>query len=175
VAIAGTPRVILVKRITAVTSNGTTTNFTNFVDDPSTQNDNASGWSSLRPVGEIQPSAPVRSGDIVEYTVYFLSEGNVPAQNVNFCDAIPTDTTFIADGFGPRTGIQLNQAGTNSSLTNAQDGDVGAFFSPLSPLPNGNACAEQSNRNGSVILNLREITNTPNGNVGFIRFRVTID
>jgi uncharacterized repeat protein (TIGR01451 family) len=175
VAIAGTPRVILVKRITAVTSNGTTTNFSNFVDDPSTQNDNASGWSSLRPVGEIQPSAPVRSGDIVEYTVYFLSEGSVPAQNVNFCDAIPNDTTFIADGFGSRTGIQLNQGGSTSFLTNAQDGDVGAFFSPLSPLPSGNACGEQNNRNGSVILNLREIPNTPNGNVGFVRFRVIID
>ncbi|HAZ44152.1 MAG TPA: hypothetical protein DCZ55_06635 [Cyanobacteria bacterium UBA11371] len=175
VAIAGTPRVILVKRITAVTSNGTTTNFTNFVDDPTTQNDNAPGWSSLRPVGEIQPSAPLGSGDIVEYTVYFLSDGSVPAQNVNFCDAIPTDTTFISDGFAPRTGIQLNQAGTNTLLTNAQDGDVGAFFSPLSPLPNGNACAEQSNRNGSVILNLSEITNTPGSNFGFVRFRVIID
>ena len=173
--IAGQPRVLLVKRITSIISNGTTTNFTNFVDDPTTPNDNAPGWSQQRPVGEIVPSTSLRSGDIVEYTIYFLSDGSTPAQNVNFCDAIPNDTTFIADGFGSRTGIQLNQAGTNSSLTNAQDGDAGAFFSQMSPLPNGNACAEQTNRNGSVILNLRQIPNNPGSNFGFIRFRVTID
>jgi uncharacterized repeat protein (TIGR01451 family) len=171
------PRLRLVKRITGVVRDGVRTNFTNFVDDPNDQNDNAPGWSRLQPTGliEIPASAPLRSGDVVEYTIYFLSDGNVPVPNVNFCDAIPAQTTFIRDSFGSQSGIQFNRAGTNSSLTNEQDSDAGRFFSPLAPLPTGNPCPEQNNPNGSITVNVTEISNTAGSNFGFIRFQVTID
>jgi len=171
------PRVRLVKRITSVTRSGSISLFNDFVDDPTDQNDNAPGWSKLKPLGliTVPPSAPVRSGDTVEYTVYFLSDGTAAADNVNICDAIPTNTTFIPDGFGPNSGMQLNLAGVISSLTNVQDGDVGRFFSPLAPLPTGNPCSDPNNANGTVLFNFNQIPNTTGNNFGFVRFRVKID
>jgi len=171
------PRLRLVKRITSVVRSGSIALFSDFVDDPADQNDNAPGWSQLRPVGlvSVPTSEPLRSGDTVEYTIYFLSDGTAPADNVNICDAIPTNTAFLADGFGPGTGMQLNLAGAISTLTNVQDGDAGRLFSPLAPLPSGNPCAEQTNANGSLLFNFNQISNTAGGNFGFVRFRVRID
>ncbi|OKH30046.1 hypothetical protein NIES2119_31610 [[Phormidium ambiguum] IAM M-71] len=171
------PRLRLVKRITSVVRSGSIALFSDFVDDPADQNDNAPGWSQLRPVGLVSvPTAePLRSGDTVEYTIYFLSDGTAPADNVNLCDAIPTNTTFLADGFGTGTGMQLNLAGAISALTNVQDGDAGRLLSPLAPLPSGNPCADQTNSNGSLLFNFNQISNSAGSNFGFVRFRVRID
>ncbi|MFB2935154.1 hypothetical protein ACE1B6_07725 [Aerosakkonemataceae cyanobacterium BLCC-F154] len=171
------PRIRLVKRITSVIRSGNIAQFSNLVDDPTDQNDNAPGWSQFRPVGlvTVPETEPLRSGDTVEYTIYFLSDGTVAADNVSICDAIPANTAFVADGFGSGTGMQLNLAGAVSVLTNVQDGDLGRFFSPLAPLPSGNPCTDQTNPNGSVLFNFNQIPNTTGSNFGFVRFRVRID
>ncbi|MFE1747302.1 hypothetical protein [Coleofasciculus sp. H7-2] len=180
VASPGRSSLRLVKRITSVTRNGAPLsgiNFNSFVDDPNSDNDNASGWSQLSPVGvpNIAAETALRSGDEVEYTIYFLSDGTAPANNVRFCDPIPTGTSFIADSFGSGTGISVNRVGTIASRTNVSDADEGTFFSPLAPLPAGNACSNQNNADGAVIVNLGNISNATSSNYGFTRFRVKIN
>jgi uncharacterized repeat protein (TIGR01451 family) len=177
IVVAREPRIRLVKRITSVIRSGSVSIFADLIDNPADQNDNAPGWSQLRPVGlvTVPASEPLRSGDTVEYTIYFLSDGTAAADNVNICDAIPPNTAFVADGFGLGTGMQLNLAGAISVLTNVQDGDPGRFFSPLAPLPSGNPCADQANPNGSLLFNFNQIPNTSGSNFGFVRFRVRVD
>lgn len=169
----------LVKRITNVTRGGTPisgVNFGAFVDDPTDPNDTVAGWQPnfLTGVTNIPSSVPLQSGDVVEYTIYFLAEGATPVLGANFCDQVPGGTAFVADLPEVGRGIVLNQAGTPVSLTNVNDADAGTFFSPLVPLPTGNACAEQANANGSVVVNAGDISNTPPNNYGFVRFQVRI-
>ncbi|MBD1889536.1 DUF11 domain-containing protein [Coleofasciculus sp. FACHB-SPT9] len=180
VASFGNANLRLVKRITSVTRNGAPLsgiNFNSFVDDLNSDNDNASGWSQLSPVGvsTIAAETALRSGDEVEYTIYFLSDGTAPANNVRFCDPIPTGTSFIADSFGSGAGISVNRAGTIAPRTNVLDADEGTFLSPLAPLPAGNACPNQNNADGAVIVNLGNISNATGSNYGFTRFRVKIN
>ncbi len=160
----------LVKRITNVFRNGqllNVGNFNTFVDDPNDDNDNILQQAGRAPVGVIQLETPLQSSDEVEYTIYYLAEGDEELRNVRFCDLIPAETSYSSGD------ISLNQAGTLSSLTNAQDSDQGAFFTPLQPLPSGNTCLSQTNSKGAVILNLGTVT--PDRNFGFLRFRVRID
>ncbi|MBD2740876.1 DUF11 domain-containing protein [Coleofasciculus sp. FACHB-1120] len=176
----GNANLRLVKRITSVTRNGALLNginFNSFVDDPNSDDDNAAGWSQLSPIGvsTIAAETALRSGDEVEYTIYLLSDGTAPANNVRFCDPIPAGTTFIADSFGSGAGISVNRAGTIAPRTNALDADEGTFLAPLAPLPAGNACPNQNNADGAVIVNLGNISNATGSNYGFTRFRVKIN
>jgi uncharacterized repeat protein (TIGR01451 family) len=174
----GNPRLRLVKRITSVTRGGVPVsgiNFSTFVDDPADDNDNAPGWSQLSPVGVFRLGSEVslQSGDEVEYTIYFLSDGAQNSRNIKFCDLIPAGTTFIPDSLGPGIGIRLRQAGTQSDQTNASDTDQGIFYSPLTPVTA--PCSDPKNPNGAVFLQLGNIPNTAPNNGGFVRFRVRID
>ncbi|HEY9858790.1 MAG TPA: hypothetical protein V6D16_04730 [Candidatus Obscuribacterales bacterium] len=175
----GEPQLRLLKRITAVEQRGRTQTFDRFFDDPTDPNDTAAGWTQLTPIGNVNlPSTlSLRSGDLVEYTLYFLSDGTAPATAASLCDPIPVGTTFARDSFGVGNGLRLNQASAEKELTNSLDTDEGNFFTPLAPLPNSNACpaSAQNNANGSVIVNLGEVSSTPGQNFGFVRFRVRID
>ncbi|MEW6499046.1 MAG: hypothetical protein AB1589_42145, partial [Cyanobacteriota bacterium] len=158
------PNLRLVKRITNVTRNGVPlagVDFNRFVDDPDDADDTATGWSQLTPVGvyQIGIDNSLESSDVVEYTVYFLSDGGTPVNNVNFCDLIPTGTTFVPGSL---------------QVVNGNTPIQGNFLSPLAPPP-GNACSNPANPNGAVIANLGTISNIDGNNVGFVRFRVTID
>lgn len=178
VVVQGEPNLRLVKRITAIARDGellNNLNFNSFVDDPNDPNDNAPSWSQLQPVGtpSIDPTTLILSGDVVEYTIYFLSDGSLAVEDVKLCDAVPTGTTFINDSFGNGSGILLNQGGTQTPLTNASDTDQGVFLSPLTPATA--PCANPNNLNGSVIVQLGDLPSTAPNNAGFVRFRVTID
>jgi uncharacterized repeat protein (TIGR01451 family) len=182
------PNLRLVKRITSVTRGGALLSGVNFnegQDNPNDPEDTAAGWSQLPP-NERSPSGiprgivnldntAVNSGDEVEYTVYFLSDGGADATAVNVCDLIPAGTTFIRDSFAPQQGIVLNRAGTTTTLTNALDNDSGRFVPPLNPLPSSSACSDPSNPNGAVLVNLGEVSSDPGDNYGFIRFRVRVN
>ncbi|MEM7579966.1 MAG: SdrD B-like domain-containing protein, partial [Cyanobacteria bacterium P01_A01_bin.80] len=164
----------LVKRITNQFRDGQAIggNFNSFVDDPNDDDDNIFNNSAqTSPLGVPQLETPVRSGDEIEYTIYYLTEGGEPLGNVRLCDLIPEGTTFV-----DATGIPFRQGATNTTLTSAQDGDRGTFYSPLTPLngqPGADACSNQSNPNGAVVVNIGTIT--PNDNFGFFRFRVRIN
>ncbi|HEY9725010.1 MAG TPA: hypothetical protein V6D50_01055, partial [Chroococcales cyanobacterium] len=112
-------------------------------------------------------------GDEVEYTVYFLSDGAQSAQNIQVCDPIPAQTTFVPNGFGAGSGIVLNQNQAPTNLTNASDTDAGTFFSPLTPVTA--PCPDTNNPNGAVVVRVGDIPTTSLNNAGFVRFRVKID
>jgi hypothetical protein len=160
----------LVKRITNAFRGGqpiNIANFNTFVDDPNDPNDNILQQAGRSPLGVTQVETALQSGDEVEYTISYLAEGDQDLQNVSFCDLIPPETSYSSGE------ISVNRAGANSLLTNAQDSDQGAFFTPLQPLPQPNQCLSQTNTKGAVIVNLGTIT--PDRNFGFLRFRVRID
>jgi uncharacterized repeat protein (TIGR01451 family) len=170
--VRGEPRLRLVKRITQVN----TTPYNAFIDNPADANDDPGIWpATFQPVGLIQQDSqnPLTSGDEVEYTIYFLSDGLQPVQNAKICDAIPEGTTFIANSFGVGSGILFNQGGAQAPQTNAPDADQGTFFSPLTPVTA--PCSALNNPNGSAFVQLGEVPNTAPNNVGFVRFRVKIN
>lgn len=158
------PNFRLVKRITAVTRGGSPIGFNNFVDDPGDANDTAAGWAQFPPVGipSLSSTEPLQSGDEVEYTVYFLSDGGSSVLAGSLCDQVPLLTTLIPNS----NQVQLGSASPVAG---------GTAFSPLAPLPVGNSCSNQANPNGSVIFDLGTVSATPGSNFGFVRFRVRIN
>lgn len=158
------PNLRLVKRITNIIRDGVPlggVDFNRFIDDPNDPNDNAPGWSQLPLLGVFQLSdIPIKSGDEVDYTVYFLSDGSSAINNFRFCDLIPDGTTFIPNSIQALLGT--TPIGGN-------------FFSPLAPLPAGNTCSNQTNPNGAVLVDLGNLSNLPGSNFGFVRLRVKID
>ncbi|HEY9613455.1 DUF6923 family protein [Allocoleopsis sp.] len=174
------PRLRLVKRITNATRSGVPIsgiNFNSVVNDPNDISDDASGWSQLPGqllgITQLGSETPLQSGDEVEYTVYFLSDGSQEVKDVRICDPVPSGTTFISDSFGAGRGILLNQNATQTPQTNASDTDQGTFASPLTPVTS--PCPNSNNPKGSVLLQLGDIFNTSPSNIGFVRFRVKID
>ncbi|MFH7026141.1 MAG: hypothetical protein ACHBN1_12225 [Heteroscytonema crispum UTEX LB 1556] len=154
----------LLKRITGVTRNGAPFNSVSFTGVDADADANALTQAGLRPIGvrAIGPTNNLTSNDEVEYTIYFLSDGGQAANKVNFCDLIPTGTTYIPNS----TVVQVG----NTQLTSSD-----RFLPSLTPLPPGNSCLNQNNANGAVIVDLGNIPNTNGNNFGFIRLRVKIN
>ena len=192
----GTPKVLLVKRITAI--NGQTTNPNDnttplnvFVDDTASDrkdDDNHPNWASDYLKGAINGGS-VKPGDELEYTIYFLSSGSTPAKNVLLCDRVPENVTFIPNSFNNQAqatgglqsadrGILWLKDGNTESLTNVQDGDFAQYFPPsIEPdTVYPKIKCDGLNTNGAVVVNLQNLPNatgsgTPNTSYGFIRFR----
>jgi uncharacterized repeat protein (TIGR01451 family) len=175
----GFPNLRIVKRMTGALRNGvpltTNLNFNTFLDDPNDGNDNAPGWSALSPIGlaRITEANLLQSGDDLEYTVYFLSDGTGVATNAQFCDPIPAGSTFLADTYGGGSGTLLRLEGTERPQTNGTDGDQGRFIPALTPSPS--PCPSLNNPNGAVFVQIPTLSNRSPNNVGFMRFRVKID
>ncbi len=178
---SGEGRLRLVKRVTNIVRNGQPlagVNFARFIDDAQDGNDNAIANIGLNPVGVVGLGQDnlLQSNDVVEYTIYFLSDGGRTARNIRLCDAIPVGTSFVSNSFGGGNGILVQQGSTNTAQTNAADGDRAQFFSPLTPANNVTPpCPNANNPNGSVVVDLGDIPNTGANNRGFVRFRVTVD
>jgi uncharacterized repeat protein (TIGR01451 family) len=135
--------------------------------------------------------------DEVEYTIYFLSAGAVPASAVTFCDRIPAHQAFIPDAYNALTqasggnltdrGIAVSNAGIYQGYTNLTDGDTAQYFAPGSVLPG--ACGAAANTTGAVVVNLGTgATNALGGTVdnatgagsppssyGFVRFKAKVN
>ena len=164
----------LVKRITAIDS----TPITSHVDDtsgPTAANDNHPHWppgSNAAGISDFLAGAidgSVSPGDELEYTIYFLSSGNFPLTNVNLCDWVPPNTTYVSNS------AELVIDGTT---TNSSSQFLTAGTAPTVPCPTG------SNTNGAVVVNVVDAANqlpaatgpgTPNNAYGYIRFRVTVN
>jgi fimbrial isopeptide formation D2 family protein/uncharacterized repeat protein (TIGR01451 family) len=131
------PKLILVKRITAL--NGDSTNFNVF--DPldatnSPTNQVSSNWPSpdttyLR--GKIN-GGQVEPGDILEYTIYFLSAGGVSAANTKICDLVPDGLEFVPTGFNNDTGISPNTGSDFGIVLGWDSTNTGSLPSPATPL-----------------------------------------
>ena len=202
-----TPELILLKRITKI--NGLTTgktltgapiDLTTVVaqpDNPATpRNESAdasnTNWpTTTYPQGAIDAGA-IKSGDTIEYTIYFLSGGKAPVTNANFCDWVPKNTTFVPDSYGLGKGIQLAIGSLLNTFTNVPDTDRGVFYNPgaIPPAtyPDANTfklnCMSPAGTDGAVVVNLVNNTltspenqlpnataaGTPGNSYGFVRF-----
>jgi fimbrial isopeptide formation D2 family protein/uncharacterized repeat protein (TIGR01451 family) len=191
------PNLRLVKRITAL--NGI--NLTGFVDyinpsDPRALNDNAPNWPLPKDTylrGAFN-NLSVKPGDEVEYTIYFLSDGGRNSTNVQVCDLIPANTTFIPNAFNNQApanssdyGIALGLSATNlptaptNYVTNAADADQGRFYAAGTTPP---LSCSGSNNNGAIVVDVAKSPATlpraiapgnPTNSYGFIRFRVRVN
>ena len=181
------PRLQLVKRITAI--NGVP--ITTIMDDSSSTADNAPNWPA--PVDATSGistyltgatnGGTIRSGDILEYTIYFLSDGGTAATNISLCDLVPTNSTFVPDSFSsvPESGINLTIGSTSTNLTNVPDADGGQFFNPGGK---PSVSCSGTNTNGAVVVNVVKspanlpsatAPGTPTNSYGFIRFRAKVN
>lgn len=174
-SLSARPQVLLVKRITRINSTAINT----VVDDPNDSNDTNTKWLNNYLIGATTQSS-IKPEDVVEYTIYFLSSGGNTAQNVNMCDLVPTNTTFVSDAFGGGLGIaRATGSAAAVNLTNTADTDAGQYINANASLPTGVNCGA-ANTNGAVIVNLGNVPNatsagTPTNSYGFIRFRVKVN
>ncbi|WP_242046120.1 MULTISPECIES: beta strand repeat-containing protein [Calothrix] len=204
VTFSNTPKLLLVKRITAI--NGV--DLTGFVDntnaaDPTAADDNDGKWPTPNTTylrGKIDGGF-VKPGDMLEYTVYFLSKGGSDSKNVTICDLVPENTNFQTQGFNSDTGIAIDTGATGTDLgialgwsstslptaptqrmsSDNTDGDRGQFF-PANTGTGGATCSA-TNTNGAVIVKVVSGANTipkatgagtPTNSYGFIRFRAKV-
>ena len=185
------PGLVLVKRLTAINGTPITSEIdginspgdANHVAPPQDQDDNDPHWPSGLLLGDIYRQN-LQPGDEIEFTVYFLSNGGITAQNALFCDLVPADMEFIPHAFasipaangpspvpgvttGSERGIVLG-LGTQSTtapypievaLSNSDDGDAGRYIAPNVDLttidPRLSGCG--SNTNGAIVVNLGDL------------------
>ena len=169
--VGAAPDVKLVKRVTRIG----TTDITTVVDDAGDPDDDALvNWPAGYLQGDIDASA--EPFEEVDYTIYFLSDGNSAAANVRLCDLVPENTTYVADS------LELSQGGVNGGtpapLTDATGDDAGEAIAPGAATI---APCQGINNDGGVYVtvpgNLPNATapGTPDGSYGFIRFTVRVD
>jgi uncharacterized repeat protein (TIGR01451 family) len=210
------PNVLLVKRITNINGSTSTLNgqdLASYIDEPSNPyDDNTLSVPAISPPDTDQWPNPatflvggtdggnVRPGDMLEYTIYFLSNGDGVANNVSICDLIPEKQTFVpsiatwsgilpiitpaAGSAGGDRGIVAQINDQTKSYTNLADGDSARYYPPGTILPN--ACrpspiaAIPTNTNGAVVVDLGTVVNPINTTLtdkpyGFMRFRTRVN
>jgi uncharacterized repeat protein (TIGR01451 family) len=172
-----TPKLLLVKRITAINEHTTnnpyenTVFFNQFVNGgTNNDDDNHPNWPAPNTylVGAIDAGL-VKPNDEVEYTIYFLNT-DAASKNVKICDLVPDGQTFVPDAYNAAvphptevgalpadTGIALGFSNTGLPtvptfyLTNIQDtatGDRGRFY-PAGD-PNTPATCKKFDSSGNV-------------------------
>ncbi|MEM9163784.1 MAG: hypothetical protein AAGC54_12040 [Cyanobacteria bacterium P01_F01_bin.4] len=172
----------LVKRITAINRGQANEQLfdTSFVDVDSHDDDNALEWPTNYLNGVVD-GINVQSGDEIEYTIYFLSNGGSVAKDFRLCDRIPDYLTYVDDAFNPDAGILLGLDSGNSNLTNTEDADKGAYIASNSDsithcrqdLTGGS----QTQDNGFIVVNVGDVPAAsidPSGAYGFVRFRAQV-
>ncbi len=179
------PKLLLSKRITAIKSFGTTTNFTTVFTPASIPSDTTATDSSW-PANYLQgggvsdsnpsPADPVdafrlRPGDEVEYTIYFVNAGAATAQNVKICDLVPSNQAFLTNAFSgvsPATGGLANQQrgiaasinippATNHVLQSYTNVSDGDTAEFYAPNLTVPISCSGTNTNGAVVIRLGDI------------------
>jgi parallel beta-helix repeat protein len=210
VTVSGSPNVLLVKRITSIDSNTSTSNGQSFssyyneasnpyddniLDSPAPTPPDTDKWPNISSfLMGVTDGGKIKPKSILDYTIYFLSAGDVPANRVAICDLVPAHQTFKPNGFttvthaangttGADRGIVAHINGETLSYTNLPDGDIGRYYPPGESLPN--ACKLPNgiipnNDNGAVVVNIGDIVDpanatTTNQSQGFIRFQIQVE
>ena len=161
--VGSAPSLALVKRVTSVGG----TPVTGFVDDGTPNNeDNDPNWPTNFLEGSIDTSAAAPAEEI-EYSLYFLSSGNDDITNLNLCDMVPANTTFVPGS------ITMTFNGTTTTPS--------GFFSGA---PTDPTICPSDNGNGGILVNVATAPaavpnatapGTPSDSFGVIKFRVTVD
>ncbi|WP_299492715.1 GEVED domain-containing protein [Acaryochloris sp. IP29b_bin.137] len=132
-----------------------------------------------------------KPGDEIEYTIYFLSTGNIDAVNTQICDRVPDFQSYVPDAFnsvtpGPNGGVGANRGivveynGDIFSYSNNADGDIARFYPPGSALPAAcNGAAAQDEDNGAIVVELGNLPHAtsagiPKTSFGAVRFRARV-
>ncbi|WP_055076358.1 DUF11 domain-containing protein, partial [Pseudanabaena sp. 'Roaring Creek'] len=186
VTIPSSPQLLLVKRITKVTRGGVaisptgSDNFNIFNNDGTAANTNTN-W----PVNYLKGAnngGAVAPGDVLEYTIYFLSAGNVGVTNVNICDLVPANTTFFTGTYNGLTPLDTGSSGGNLGIalasgsttptvymSSVSDGDRGTFYAAGTAPTSGcvknvagtySAITNSDNTNGLVVVNVAKFPAT---------------
>ncbi len=198
---SGNANVLLVKRITAINEVAINT-YKDDISSPKAAEDNNAKWPTPLNTNSSQGDTTissflrgtinagiVKSGDRIEYTIYFLNSGNLDASGVRICDLITANQAFKTDTYGVGKDIQV-QFGTEPTildLTAANDGtDRAQVYAANATIPT--ACnlktANGTNRTvdisltGAVGTGLPNLTalpgssaaGTPTNSYGFVRF-----
>ncbi len=122
--------------------------------------------SSSLPVSQ-QP----KPNDEVEYTIYFLSDGGKNAANVQLCDFVPANSTYVPNTLQLKLGT-----GTLTTITDAIADTDGGYYTAGFPA----ACTGINNSKGAIVVNVGTVNRstgvgTPSSAYGFIRFRAKIN
>lgn len=219
---AGDPRILLVKRITTINSDTSTDggdNLSLYLDETNNPYDD----NDITVADPVNPTDPqkdtnqwpnittnllgginggnVEPNDEIEYTIYFLSSGQSPVENVRFCDYIPGYTELIPDSFdgnpqisggitGADLSVEVHRNGVSEYHTGANDGDAVVYFGPgIDPASDsrfdGTDCDDDgndinANPNGAIVVDLGDILNASSATTvadesyGYIRFRARV-
>jgi uncharacterized repeat protein (TIGR01451 family) len=198
---SGNANVLLVKRITAI--NGVAIN--TYKDDilsPKAAEDNNANWPTPLNTNPSQGDTTissflrgtinagiVKSGDRIEYTIYFLNSGKLDASGVRICDLITANQAFKTDTYGVGKDIQV-QIGTEPTildLTAANDGtDRAQVYAANASVPTACNLKTANGTNRTVDISLTGATGTglpnltvlpgssaagtPSNSYGFVRF-----
>ena len=123
IAQASDPNVLLVKRITLLNGDFSTTNgddLAAYIDEATNDYDDNTLTPNLDPADTDQWPDPatfliggidggdVRPNDEIEYTIYFLSSGDAAANNVLFCDRVPDFVDFLPNIFNVNPTADVN-------------------------------------------------------------------
>jgi uncharacterized repeat protein (TIGR01451 family) len=141
--VSGNAQVLLVKRITAINGNrlensNDGTKLNSVVRDSTNPNDIHPNWpSNDYLIGAIN-GGKVKSGDTIEYTIYFLNSGKLDARSVRICDLMTANQSFQAAAYGAGKDLQaqiglspvMDLTANNDSIDRTQ------VYAPNTTVPN---------------------------------------
>jgi uncharacterized repeat protein (TIGR01451 family) len=200
--IAQNARVLLVKRITEIQNDRTQNPNANdykldlVLDRPSFAADDpfpANNWPSDFLKGAYA-AGPVKPGDIIEYTVYFMNANGSNATDFRLCDRIVGNQQFVPNAYGTNRDIEY-QLGTNpiryltkdlnTAVDRAQlDMSTGTIVGCLNPsitgTNNGTVVIDITGTGSSVQDNITLIPGAtdrgiPTNSYGYFRFKTKIN
>ena len=194
--------VLLVKRITEINGNRTqnpnnTSYQLNQVLDRSgfTADDAypANNWPGGFLMGAYD-AGPIKPGDIVEYTVYFINSSGSDAANVKFCDRLVGVQQFVTDAYGTGKDIEYKlgansvQYLTQASATSVDRAELNPSTGTITGCP---APTITGTNNGTVVLDVtgsgssgqQSLTTlpgataqgTPTNSYGYFRFKTKVN
>jgi uncharacterized repeat protein (TIGR01451 family)/fimbrial isopeptide formation D2 family protein len=165
---------VLVKRITAINSvaNGLTT-YNSYIHESGSTKDNDPGWPTNYLLGEINPGQ-VRPGDEIEYTIYYLNNGENRIGQAKVCDALNKNLDFVLNFNSSNVGKGILLS-PSTYLTNVSGDDRGEYSSTSPTDCNlvSNTTANQSTN--TVVVNVANSSNPILGGAyGSIKFKVKV-
>ncbi|GAP95482.1 isopeptide-forming domain-containing fimbrial protein [Leptolyngbya sp. NIES-2104] len=188
------PRLRLVKRVTAIQGTALSS-YVDVVSGVGAASDNAPNWINssvtanrsnnsgttpnfsafLRGVidtATLSTAQKPKPGDEVEYTIYFLSDGDRDASTVSLCDFIPANTTYVVNSL--ELAIGLNPAVPVTDILTDSDG---GYYTTGFP---GACSGSTNNGRGAIVVNAGTLqrstgSGTPSTSFGLIRFRARVN
>jgi trimeric autotransporter adhesin len=181
------PRLVLVKRVTAIGSTAITTTIDDTRATSTAANDNNSKWPT--PIDTTSGISKILQGSLttskvlpgqeIEYTIYFLSAGNVAIKTVNICDLIPPNTTYVTgsgkisfNGSTPPTAVSGEYIPAGAVLNTTVPG-IGLCKSTVANAQTTANLSAAENPNGLVWIQVdKNRSALAENEYGYIRFRV---